>query len=134
MRDGGHGASAFAHPTVCGYGSPMSLYADQHAPAAPPAGPLAPAQRIEALHVVCGLALLGVVAIHAVFEFRVSIFAQFLPDDGGLCALDRAVQNFLNVAVVMKAFALFSLLFGAGLAIQFERLAQNPRRIVLLVR
>ena len=34
----------------------------------------------------------------------------------------------------MKAFALFSLLFGAGLAIQFERLAKSERRTSLLVR
>ena len=34
----------------------------------------------------------------------------------------------------MKAFALFSLLFGAGLAIQFERLANSERRALLLVR
>jgi uncharacterized protein len=34
----------------------------------------------------------------------------------------------------MKAFAPFSLLFGFGLAIQFERLASTPRRAALLVR
>ena len=38
------------------------------------------------------------------------------------------------LAVDLKAFALFSLLFGAGLAIQFERLARSERRTVLLVR
>ena len=38
------------------------------------------------------------------------------------------------LAVDLKAFALFSLLFGAGLAIQFERLAKSGRRAVLLVR
>jgi uncharacterized protein len=108
----------------------MSLHADHQAAAAP----LAPAQRIEALDVLRGLALLGVIAINAVFEFRVSIFQQFLPDPGGLSAIDRAVQDFLSLAVVMKAFALFSLLFGAGLAIQFDRLAQHPRRMVLLLR
>lgn len=34
----------------------------------------------------------------------------------------------------LKAFALFSLLFGAGLAIQFDRLATSERRTALLVR
>ena len=38
------------------------------------------------------------------------------------------------LAVDLKALALFSLLFGAGLAIQFERLAKSERRTVLLVR
>jgi uncharacterized protein len=98
------------------------------------AAPLAPSQRIEALDVLRGLALLGVIVIHAVFEFRVSIFQQFLPDTGGLSAVDPALQTFLAAAVELKAFALFSLLFGAGLAIQFDRLAQNPRRTVLLAR
>ena len=38
------------------------------------------------------------------------------------------------MAVDLKALALFSLLFGAGLAIQFERLARSERRTSLLVR
>jgi uncharacterized protein len=118
---------AFARLAFCGYGSRMNLHAAASAP-------LPASQRIEALDVLRGLALLGVIAINAVFEFRVSIFAQFLPDPGGLSAVDRAVQNFLSLAVAMKAFALFSLLFGAGLAIQFDRLAQHPRRMVLLLR
>jgi uncharacterized membrane protein YeiB len=45
---------------------------------APGQGPLAPSQRIEAIDVLRGLALLGVIAIHVVFEFRVDIFEQFL--------------------------------------------------------
>ncbi|MEA2882982.1 MAG: uncharacterized protein QOH32_2238 [Bradyrhizobium sp.] len=96
--------------------------------------PLPASQRIEALDVLRGLALAGVIVIHAVFEFRVSIFQQFLPDTGNLPPLERALQSFLAAAVELKAFALFSLLFGAGLAIQFDRLAGNPRRMVLLVR
>ena len=48
-------------------------------------------------------------------------------------ALLRAVEAFLDRAITLKAFALFSLLFGAGLAIQFERLPVK-RRVVLLLR
>jgi uncharacterized protein len=98
------------------------------------ASPLPASQRIEALDVLRGLALFGVIVIHAVFEFRVSIFAQFLPEAGNLPVPDRVLQTFLAAAVELKAFALFSLLFGAGLAIQFDRLAGNPRRTVLLTR
>jgi uncharacterized protein len=97
-------------------------------------GPLAPSQRIEAIDVLRGLALFGVIAIHAVFEFRVSIFEQFLPAAGNVAVIDRALKQALTAAVELKAFALFSLLFGAGLAIQFDRLANNPRRVALLVR
>ena len=47
---------------------------------------------------------------------------------------DRTVETILTFAVELKAFALFSLLFGAGLAIQFERLTNRERRTMLLVR
>jgi uncharacterized protein len=101
---------------------------------APGQGPLAPSQRIEAIDVLRGLALLGVIAIHVVFEFRVDIFEQFLPATGNVSFIDRALKDVLSAAVELKAFALFSFLFGVGLAIQFDRLADNPRRVVLLVR
>jgi hypothetical protein len=42
-------------------------------------GPVAASNRIEGIDVLRGLALFGVVAIHVVLEFRVSIFEQFLP-------------------------------------------------------
>ncbi|WP_247821687.1 DUF418 domain-containing protein [Bradyrhizobium sp. 187] len=38
------------------------------------------------------------------------------------------------LAVDMKAFALYSLLFGVGLAIQYEHLSTNPHRALLLFR
>jgi uncharacterized protein len=97
-------------------------------------GPVAPSQRIEAIDVLRGLALFGVIAINVVFEFRVDIFEQFLPASGTLPAIDRALKDALIAAVELKAFALFSFLFGVGLAIQFDRLANHPRRLALLVR
>jgi uncharacterized protein len=96
--------------------------------------PVSPSERIEAIDVLRGLALLGVLAVNLVTEFRVSIFEQFLPGAGAVFPLDRAVENFLTLAVQMKAFALFSLLFGVGLAIQSDRLAANAERTRLLVR
>jgi uncharacterized protein len=77
--------------------------------------------------------LLGVLAINLETEFRVSIFQQFVPgppDQG----LDGWVNAFLQVFVDLKALAIFSLLFGVGLAIQHERLAGDRRRLVLLLR
>jgi len=100
----------------------------------PSPDPVAPAERIDGLDVLRGLALFGVLAINVVFEFRVSIFEQFLPPLGAESAIDRALKLFLVAAVELKALALFSLLFGIGLAIQFDRLANDPRRLVLLVR
>ncbi|WP_249148687.1 DUF418 domain-containing protein [Bradyrhizobium jicamae] len=77
--------------------------------------------------------MFGVLAINLVTAFRISIFEQFLPT-GPAPPLDRAVETALTLAVDLKAFALFSLLFGTGLAIQFEHLSANPRRAFLLLR
>lgn len=101
--------------------------------AAPPR-PISPTERIEAIDVLRGLALLGVVAMNVVTIFRVSIFERFLFPKPPASPVDRAVETILTLAVDLKALALFSLLFGAGLVIQFERLAKSERRTVLLVR
>jgi len=97
-------------------------------------GPVSPWDRIGGIDALRGIALSGVLAINLATEFRVSIFQQFLTVGRPTSALDRAVETFLMLAVDMKTFALFSLLFGTGLAIQFERLATNPRRARLLLR
>src|SRR6185437_10642050 len=72
--------------------------------------------------------------MNLVMEFRVSIFERFLPAGRPASPLDRAVETVLMLAVDLKAFALFSLLFGVGLAIQFEHLSASPRRALLLFR
>lgn len=98
------------------------------------AQPINPSERIDAIDVLRGLALFGVLVVNLVTEFRVSIFEQFLPSSGAQSPLDNAVSVILKVAVESKAFALFSLLFGVGLAIQYERLEPNRRTILLLRR
>ena len=96
--------------------------------------PTSPAERIDAIDVLRGIALFGVLAMNVVTEFRVSIFERFLSHKPTASPIDSAVETILMLAVDLKAFALFSLLFGAGLAIQFERLANSERRTLLLVR
>jgi uncharacterized protein len=91
-------------------------------------------ERLVALDILRGVALFGVMAINLVFEFRVSIFEQFLPLPDFASPLDHMIATFLDEAIELKAFALFSLLFGAGLAIQFDRLAGKPRAMLLLRR
>ncbi|MBH5370592.1 DUF418 domain-containing protein [Bradyrhizobium glycinis] len=98
-----------------------------------PPKPMSSSERLEAIDVLRGLALFGVLAMNIVIAFRVSIFAAFLPN-AEPARLDRALEALLTVAIGAKALTLFSLLFGAGLAIQFERLASNARRMILLVR
>ena len=101
---------------------------------ASPAGPIAPSDRIAAIDSARGIALFGVMAINVTTVFRVSIFEQFLPDQGGGTGLDRALYWILMVGIDLKAFALFSLLFGVGLAIQHDHLSADSRRTALLVR
>jgi uncharacterized protein len=96
--------------------------------------PIGAEERIDAIDVLRGIALLGVLVINVVTEFRVSIFEQFLARKPPASPLDDAIETILTQAVELKALALFSLLFGAGLAIQFERLANSERRTMLLVR
>ena len=96
--------------------------------------PVAPSERIDAIDVLRGIALFGVMAINVTMVFRVSIFEQFIRARHPASPLDRIVETILTLAVDLKAFALFSLLFGIGLAIQFERLSGSPRRTILLVR
>ena len=98
-----------------------------------PALPLDPSSRVGSIDALRGIALFGVLAINLETEFRISIFQQFLPhpSDQGL---GRLIDSALDIFVDMKAFALFSLLFGVGLAIQFERLGYAERRTSLLVR
>jgi uncharacterized protein len=108
--------------------------ADFRPDAALDARPVAPADRIIAIDIVRGIALFGVMAINVTTEFRVSIFEQFLHEriDGGW--LDRTLHSFLMIGIDLKAFALFSLLFGVGLAIQYDHLSAHPQRIILLIR
>lgn len=98
------------------------------------AGAIPVTARIDAIDVLRGLALFGVLAINLDTEFRVSFFEQFLPPSVSGSLLDRAVEGVLKSVIEFKAFSLFSFLFGVGLAIQFERLNGRDDRLILLVR
>jgi uncharacterized protein len=96
--------------------------------------PTEPSRRLDAIDVARGLALFGVLMVNLVTEFRVSIFAQFMDAPLPAGMLDRAVLAFVREALEMKAFALFSFLFGVGLALQYERLAATGRPVYWLTR
>jgi uncharacterized protein len=98
------------------------------------AGPISPSDRIAAIDIVRGIALFGVMAMNINSIFRVSIFEQFLPARLDGTWLDRALYSILMAGVDLKAFALFSLLFGVGLAIQYDHLSADSHRTALLVR
>jgi uncharacterized protein len=96
--------------------------------------PQEPSERIDAIDILRGIALFGVLMVNLVTEFRVDLFQQFLPAAGPASGLNHAVEAGVGIFLELKAFALFSFLFGVGLAIQFERLERTQRRLVLLVR
>ena len=97
------------------------------------AAPLAPQDRIEAIDAVRGVALFGVLIVNLVTEFRVSIFQQLLPGPSGVGS-DFMVERVVALGFQSKAFCLFALLFGVGLAIQFERLSAAGRPLYWLAR
>lgn len=78
--------------------------------------------------------------VNLVTEFRVSIFQQFLGTTSAQTNLDNMVERIVSLGFEAKAFCLFSLLFGVGLAIQYDRLSRlgSPlywlfRRLVVLL-
>jgi uncharacterized protein len=95
--------------------------------ARPGACALEPRERFESIDILRGLALFGVLVVNLVTAFRVSIFQQFLPARADASWGERWVNAFIRYGVELKAFALFSLLFGFGLALQYDRFAATGR-------
>jgi len=94
-----------------------------------------PTSRIAAIDAARGAALFGVLAVNVVTAFRISIFQQFLPNGSGAAGgLDGFVERFVYFALDMKSFSLFSILFGLGLAMQFERFSRDGRPFYFLTR
>lgn len=89
----------------------------------PKGSPIAVSERAIALDALRGVALFGVLLVNLETIFRVSLFAQFLPNAAGPpeSRADHAVARILAIGLEFKAFTLFSLLFGIGLAAQHER-------------
>lgn len=89
----------------------------------PKGSPIAGSERAIALDALRGVALFGVLLVNLLTIFRISLFAQFLPSAGAPepSRADHVVARVLVIGLEFKAFTLFSLLFGIGLAAQHER-------------
>lgn len=102
--------------------------------------PITEAERCTALDAIRGLALLGVLLVNLHSNFRVSLAEDLLGSSQSHWWPDRATDLAVVVLLQFKAFALFSLLFGAGFAVFGERAAAraaNPtwflaRRLLVL--
>jgi uncharacterized protein len=93
----------------------------------------APAERIEAIDILRGLALFGVLVVNLVGSFRDSFLQHFLYPDPSRALPDRIADAAIRMALEGKALTIFAFLFGAGLAMQYERLArshEDPARLL----
>ena len=103
--------------------------------------PVTEAERCTALDVIRGLALLGVLLVNLHSDFRVSLAEDLLGPPPSHRWEDRATDRAVVVLLQFKAFALFSLLFGVGLAVFGERAAARAagptrfltRRLLILL-
>lgn len=83
----------------------------------PNPSPVAPAERIEAIDVVRGLALLGILLMN-ILAFGLPFRAYSDPSvDGAVAGIDFGVFAVVDVLVEGAMRALFSMLFGAGVVI-----------------
>ena len=94
-------------------------------PPLPVAAPIDAAQRIQALDVVRGFALLGI------FLMNIEWFTRPMQEmgsgiDPGATGIDRAAAWLVYVLVQGKFWVLFSLLFGMGFAVMSERGGHVP--------
>lgn len=82
--------------------------------------PTTPAARIEALDVARGFALLGIffVNVHMMAE---PMGAAFAPDLSGVSPLDKLVHVLTATLFQSKSYPLFSMLFGMGMALMYDR-------------
>lgn len=95
---------------------------------------VAPNDRIDSIDVIRGMVLFGVLIVNLVTGFRVSIFQQFIGTTTPPTGLDGVIERIVYIGLESKAFCLFALLFGVGLAIQFDRLSGHGRPLYWLVR
>ena len=82
--------------------------------------PTLKSQRVVPIDALRGFALLGILLVNAaVFAMPISSFANKSME--GLSTLDQSAKLFVSVFAELKFISIFSLLFGTGLAIQYER-------------
>lgn len=78
----------------------------------------APGSRTEALDILRGTALLGVLLVNLVSEFRVPLLAWLSRFHTHSGVLNHAADWIVGVGIESKAYAIFAMLFGVGIAAQ----------------
>lgn len=97
-----------------------------------PLGPTTQADRIDAIDTLRGVALLGIFVMNIpIFAFTGTAFFN-PPAGGGFEGLDYLTWLVSHLLFDMKMMAIFSMLFGAGVALMAERLdatGRNPAAV-----
>lgn len=97
-------------------------------PVVPPA-PVAEAERIESIDVLRGFAVMGILFVN--IQFMAMTFQEIERLDWRtMPRMDGMARLVVSLFFEFKFITLFSFLFGAGLAIQMERLARTGRPFV----
>jgi uncharacterized protein len=109
---------------------------DTNAPLAPPAAVAPPAhapvtepERIYALDVLRGFALLGILPVNLISFAHVFAAYQVPHLAGGFTGLDFVVWFVIDLVFEQKMITTFSLLFGAGLYLQVTRNEERRGRV-----
>ncbi len=92
------------------------------------ASPVDRGERIAAVDVLRGVAVLGILVINIEF-FALPHVIFYNPSlVGGFAGLNLLTYKFASVLFLQKMMAIFSMLFGAGLVLMYERFEKSGRR------
>lgn len=92
--------------------------------------PIALTERIEALDVIRGFALIGIFFMNIEwFNRTMNEFGNGIPT--GLSSIDWAAHYFVNFFVAGKFWTIFSLLFGMGFAVMLTRSEESGRAFLV---
>lgn len=97
--------------------------------------PLTVSERYSVLDLLRGMSLSGVLVVNLLYFFRLPLFEHILHFHSHAGWLNHAIDLTVAELVEFKAFGLFSLTFGIGVAVQAERAAKRGVRVeIFLVR
>ncbi len=96
--------------------------------------PLPQSDRYLPIDILRGIALFGVLIVNLLTVFRVSLFAHIVGTDVASDPAAQVINSVISTLIEFKAFALFSFLFGVGVAIQAERVTKRGSAVAFFFR
>ena len=107
----------------------MSTESQSEGAAAPRAGPVARAERIEVIDILRGFALLGILLVNMEL-FSHPVQQVFFGPKEWTSVVDRLAEWGIRFLAEGKFYSLFSFLFGLGFALQIQRAEARGTRFV----